>query len=285
MAWLHAQSNAINLAVLTPTTEDSDYPVSNATILPITKAWRTTSVASPQELLINFGGFDASFGKRLAPLEHPSRVVGGVSQYRMRPVDYYAAQSVDIIALVNHNISEDAAIGVAAGTTSACSDFSQSMTWRELLAFLYLSTPLVYQFWKITIDDPTNADGYIKVGYVMIGRLTIPDFIFRQGWTSSPVMSNQQANSQYAVSYAAAKSRYQLIALPFGPLRSDDIATLETLHSTAQGSALPILFIPDTVGSDAYFGRIQNMLSTKTHTAQYQYTTINLREDGYGRQR
>ena len=144
LAWLAHPDNLATAATVAATSSDASYPIANVKALPITTVWRSTT-AGVQDIEIDFG----------------------------------SAQSADLIALVNHNLTSGAAITVSAGTTTGYLNFSQTMPYREFLAFVRLSAAISYRYWRVRISDTSNQDSCIQVGYLGSGPSTCPSFSFR----------------------------------------------------------------------------------------------------------
>jgi hypothetical protein len=134
------QTNLIDSASLTGSTEESAYPAANVQDSILASVWRTTGVTS-ENLVINLG----------------------------------TAQSADIVFLGNHNLTSSATITLQANSSDSwgAPPFSESLTWESGVinkAF----TSASYQYWRILIADATNTDGYLKLGGVGLGAAYAP---------------------------------------------------------------------------------------------------------------
>lgn len=247
LCWLTDPDNYLKFAPITATSQRSSFPITNTTVLPVTRVWKSTTAAVQR---IDIDLMDAN-------------------------------NPVDVVALVHHNLTDDATVLVSAGSTGATGEYNISITWREFLAFIRLSTPQRYRYWSITITDTGNPDGFIKVGYIAIGLLVKPDFNFRYGWTNSNTFDPQEIQSAYGVMNIAGRSRRQGLNLNFGPIVEEQIELLNDMYTQIKRNWKPLLLIPERGGTDAYFGRIENMLEERVET--FRYTGIAFIEDGYGR--
>lgn len=249
--WLTHPDNPATSATITTTTENASYPASNLKSLPIVTRWRSTAVASAQDIEVDFG----------------------------------AAQSIDLIALVNHNLTSGATVVISAGTSTAYAEFSSvSMTWREFLAFKWLSTAVSYRYWRIRITDTANTDSYIAVGYLVLGGSTRPTFNFQQGYVTSPEFVNLQGNSPYGVPAVDEVHRYQTLRLDFGPLTSAEMTVLRNMYANVEHDTNPLILLPERDGADAYFGRFISWFDERYDAAQ-RYTSLTFEEDSYGNRR
>ena len=247
LCWITHPDNPAITATIATTSAASLYPASNLQLLPITACWRSVGVASAQDITLDFG----------------------------------ADQSVDIIALVNHNMTSTATIAIAAGTTSAVSDFSTTVTWREFLAFKWLTSPETYRYWRIRITDTGNTQGFIEVGYPVAGLSTKPEFTFREGWVTSREYATSKIKSEFGVPTAEKLYERQRLEMPFGPLPSGYFLYIRRWYVQVKRNLYPALVLLERGGTDAYFGRIQSVLEEKIDQ-QHHYADIQFIEDSYG---
>jgi hypothetical protein len=87
-------------------------------------------------------------------------------------IDLGQLQRIGLVALVNHNLTELATVRVVGSSSASMSpvlydsgaeavyrgsDFAKTFPWVEC------------RYWRITISDPTNTNGFVSVGRVFIG--------------------------------------------------------------------------------------------------------------------
>ena len=246
LAWITHLDNPAMTATITATTASTVYPKSNLQVLPITAVWRSVGVAAAQDLEFDFG----------------------------------SSQQVDILALVNHNLTSAATIAVAAGTTTSYADFSTTITWREFISFKRLSTPENYRYWRIRITDTANTDGFIEVGYPVVGLLVKPQFSFQQGWISATDIATSKVKSEFGNPTVEKLYQRQRLELPFGPLDSSQSLVMRALYTSTRRNVYPLLILPTRGGTDAYFGRIWNFMEERVEF--YRYMDLQFIEDSYG---
>lgn len=247
VGWITHPDNLALTATVTATDEDTNFPISNVSALPSSSTWRTPTLGT---------GTDSIH------------------------IDLGAATPVDIIALVNHNLTSGAEVEVRAGTSTSVLDFLAYMDWREFTAFRWLSTAQTYRYWRIIITDPLNPDDFMEVGYVVIGLLTKPDPTFRQGWTTTPDLTNSRVVSEFGQPTVEEMFRRQRIRASFGPVTDAEFQDLMRAYKTTKRNAYPLLFLPERGGTDAYFGRLENILEQKLDL--HRYADISFVEDSFG---
>lgn len=120
----------------TTLTEDLLYPEENLQDQRLASKWRSTD-ASAQTIVCNLG----------------------------------SAQAVNTIAVLGHNLSGSASITIEAATADswASAPWSTSLTYATGAILKYLSASQTYQYWRFTLDDATNSDGYVEAGRVWLG--------------------------------------------------------------------------------------------------------------------
>ena len=239
---------SVAATTITPSTEASGYLATNLKVLPISKHWRTTGVAS-ENLQFDLG----------------------------------SALPVNLFGIVNHNLSSTATITVNGGSTAnpGGGQYTTTVTWREFDAFKLLSAAQTWQYWKFIFVDTANVDGYIKVGVPLIGNATTLDFHWRNGAAFSDEYSSIFFRTPGGAVYAEPVYGIIKMNMQFGPLSVANMATLRTLYRGLLGPANPIFIIPESQTNDGYFGRFVNVFSRKMDFREY--VDLSFEEDGRGR--
>ena len=243
----HADNKSI-AATITASTASSSYPVTNLNVLPLSKHWRSTGVTS-ENLQIDLGSI----------------------------------LSIDLMGILNHNLTSAATITVNGGSTANPngSQYTTTITYREFDAFKLLTATQTWRYWKFIFADTGNADGYIRVGNLLLGDSTTLTFHWRNDGTFTDefvnILTRSPGGSVYAENvYGVVSQRFQ-----FGPLSTANMATLRALYRGLKGSALPIFVIPEALIYDGYFGRFVNAFTRRLSSSEY--TEVEFVEDGRGR--
>lgn len=256
LAWLEDSSNHIRRAgtSITTSTEDATYPADNLIVLPISKPWRSDGIAETGEWIL---------------------------------IDFGMPRAVDCAAIINHNLTSAATIVVTAGSTSACASYTMSpaVAWAEDNAYSVIASAQTYRYWKFTFTDDSNLDGYIRVGYLMLGSVEQIATNYAYGWSESHEYINVENYSDLLIPHVAAMSRQKRYSLNWRNATTAVVAVLSGLVKTTRRNAIPLLVIPDTSNSDCYFGRWVNnpRISAPEH---YSYRDIDMEflEDPRGRE-
>ena len=130
-------SNYVDSATVNANSEDSGYPVTNVQDQQLGKVYRSTGV-SGEWLKFDLG----------------------------------SAEDVQGVFVVGHNITSGATVKVQANSSDdfASPPVDVSMTYGDIIYYLFSSSQS-YRYWRITIDDSGNSDGYIEIGRVHIGKM------------------------------------------------------------------------------------------------------------------
>lgn len=117
---------------------DGDFDKSNLTTDSLRHVWRSASILSWQEIVIQAD----------------------------------IASQIDTFAILGHNFSEDAVVQVQANVDNnfAAPPFSVTIPWAKLNMVLCQDFEEEYEFYKIRVLDPTNPCGYIEIGRIVGGR-------------------------------------------------------------------------------------------------------------------
>ncbi len=219
----HNNNTAVAAATtLAASSADTTYPATNLKVLPIATAWRSAvGVISAVDITMDFG----------------------------------TAQSVNLLAILNHNLTSTATIAVAAGTTSAVSNYSTTIAWRKYDAFTYLAASQSYRYWRIRITDSASTDNYIETGYVIAANATQLATSFAYGWTETDQYVNNEVQSEFGVPYIDELFYRMQFAFTFVNKPTVEINVIRTLFQGVKRNVSPMFFIPDTLTNDGYFGR------------------------------
>jgi hypothetical protein len=205
------------------------------------------------------------------PISKPFRFVGDSSENIQ--IDLGSAQTITLIAILNHNLTSSAGITVFGGSTPNPngSQFTTTMTWREHDAFKVLSQS--WRYWKIIFSDAANPDTFVQIGYVMMGSMTTLGFNFAYGWQFTDEHVNLELESEFGVQHVAEMFHRIVLDLSFQNITSANAAIIRQLQRDLKRNQIPIFLMPDAALNEGYFGRIVSHL---TRTIDF-YQTMQVR--------
>lgn len=118
---------------------------------------------------------------------HPDGLVDGNRDTEWRSLDVAdainivadlgSAQTVDAVALLDHNFSSGATITLEANTTDSWGavPLSESLTWQSGKILKYLTTtPRSYRYWRLVVTDTGNTNPYLQISEWFLGTYFEP---------------------------------------------------------------------------------------------------------------
>ena len=215
------------------TSQTEGHPIMNLSELPISKVWRSADRAE-QRIDIDLG----------------------------------TATEVNFVALVNHNLTASAQIVVTGASNDALDPLDADTVTMDMQrtphnAWTLFDDAHSRMYWRVTLVDESNPDGWLQVGYLMIGRaLSLPQN-FQPGWGRSPVKIIRKTDSEISTPIigrtVATGHRLDFEFL----LDHADTDVLEDLLDSLDAD--PVFVVPDPGRRHGFFARIadpQNPWST-----------------------
>lgn len=132
---------------------------------------------------------------------HPTKVwrAATVTTERLT-IDAGAADAADAFAIVGHNLQAAATVTLEANTTDSWGSppFSTTLVPSVGLPTLKTFTSQSFRWWRLTLTDATNPDGYVELGRLMIG--TMADLSFQGRGVSVPWTDERPRADKQSVS-------------------------------------------------------------------------------------
>lgn len=158
-----------------------------------------------------------------------------------------SSESINTVIISGHNLSNSAVITLLADDTPnwTAPAVSEVITWRADHCVKFF-TATAKAYYRITIDDPSNADGFIKIGRIFLGTYTqiTPSSIL--SFTISNQRNDVVQKTETGNVYGSIGSSFRVFKYSFPPISMTMLTTLRTIFSTV-GTVKPIyLFNYDT---------------------------------------
>ena len=254
-AYLLDSGNKVKLANLRAVSVNSNYPLVNAQLLPVALPYRTAE----------------------------GKITGQVVD-----IDLPYAISMKFFAAINHNLNSDGTIKVNAGTTPSPdgSVFTTTITYREKTAWKQQNVATTaYKYWRWEFENESNAEGFLQVGYLMMG--TEVQFInlgFLYGWELIPDSINRVNSSDLGVPLVGINlGNNDQYNLTFEALSGADRTTLKDWIAGLKREKNPLFFVPDPDNTDAIFGRLVSKFSLReVNPGLTKFSRIRFQEDNVG---
>ena len=196
-----AYSNLIDAGTApTALTTDLLYPVANLQNQRLAKRWRSTTPTA-QTIVVNLG----------------------------------SAQAVDTLAVLGHNLSGSATVIVEAHTsdswgTPALSAISLAYNAGAILK--YLAAAQTYQYWRYTLDDATNSDGYVEAGRIWLGTFLVIDPSSLDAFTVTKKRSDTVTYGRDRQKYATEGVGWRQFDLSFPRTGGTSLTAVQTMYDT-----------------------------------------------------
>lgn len=138
--------------------------------------------------------------------------------------DMIAAVSVQQVAILNHNFTTAATVTLAGATNSAFSPTAISLGLTSVIDLPILgefSALQTYRYWRLTVSDATNPDGYLEIGHVSLGpydEFDLPDFESADEIIDPSIQTIAVGGAQISF----AKEKYRIYSVPISPIQQAD---------------------------------------------------------------
>jgi hypothetical protein len=158
-----------------------------------------------------------------------------------------SSESINTVIISGHNLSNAAVITLLADDTPdwGAPAVSEVVTWREDHCIKFF-TATAKAYYRITIDDPANVDGVIKIGRIFLGTYTQ---ITPSSYASFNITNSRNDVVQKTETgnvYGSIGSSFRVFKYSFPKISMTMLTTLRTIFSTV-GTVKPIyLFNFDT---------------------------------------
>jgi len=176
------------------------YPVANIQNQRLSKRWRSTTPTA-QTVVINLG----------------------------------SAKAVDTVAVLGHNLSGSAAVSVEAHTSDSWGTpalSAISLTYNAGVILKYLAAAQTFQYWRFTLDDPTNTDGYVEMGRPWLGTYLAIDPSSLDSFTVTKKRSDTVTYGRDRQKYATQGVGWRQFNLSFPRTSGTALTAIQTMYDT-----------------------------------------------------
>lgn len=173
-------------------------------------------------------------------------------------IDFAAPVAADCIGVIEHNLTSGATVTLKAGTTSACSDFTQALTWKQWVIAKRF-TEQTYRYWKLEITDAANTTD-VFIGELIIGKSVALTFGHEYGYSWPSPYVNIVHKTVKGVRHAFEFTRERELPYRFANLSRTQLTELETLDNAVKGTLLSFLWLPDASVEEGVYGSLADRL-------------------------
>ncbi len=158
--------------------------------------------------------------------------------------DLGGATAISAFVLGDHNLTDTATITLEANATNSWGSpaYSQAVTRLEL-AYLYLNE--TYRYWRVVIDDASNATGYVEIGILYLGGYL--ELTRNADWGASHdlAFTLTESLSAFGVRRNLVNVKHETFALTYSFLSTAETTALRTMAITVNdattGRVAPLL--------------------------------------------
>ena len=245
----------VDQATLSATSAEANFPVTNLQNELRTKAWRSTGLAD-QEVYIDFG----------------------------------KVREMNSLAIINHNLTAEGAFTIKAGSSAGADDImsAQYQAWETLfgwgeggygehgfggflteeeIAIYFPAGPMrvIYfdpasaRYWTIGFSNPSNNDGYLQVGRLILDRYRQSSRMIAIGAGATPQDPSKVSYSKGGQPWRDARTKYREVSHRYEYIPANQ--TYGLFYEMLQRVGVGVSFVADLFHGDTMVGRrLQNQL-------------------------
>lgn len=172
-------------------------------------------------------------------------------------IDFGAAQTVDVVAFCDHNITAGQNIQIAGDSVTppvyGVAPVSEQVAAQSQNVLRYLTTtPRTYRYWRLSLYDGGNPDGYLRIGELYLGTYMVFARNFDRQWGRSQVAATYGPTGALR-SPRGVWTQAEVLDLAYRVMTAADRtqvrALFDYLYNPAVGTVRPILVNPDSADS------------------------------------
>lgn len=258
--WLHTNLLKTTPATLTADSEDSIYPKAQLVDDNAASAFRTEDAAAEYHVVADFG----------AAVDLESVFLGNVN--------FRTSATVRIQANATNTWG-----GPSISETIDCSALGNVLRGKNLYHKVTTS-PHSYRYWRLSISDISNPDGFYQVGEWWLGN----DVALATNFTNDDVYTIQRNNvilaTEWLQKYVYARTKMKTFTYEWANIPASMRDVLLTLEYTLQGSRYPFVWIPEgaTLPRESFFMRLSNELEVRRIAPLLFTVSLRMEEEAVG---
>lgn len=221
-------------------------------------------VLGDEWVITGYNNFNAS---KLIDLDRNTRWRSAdVSGTKTIDMNLETAQAIKALIIYDHNFTSAATgsnlkiIGDSASTFNSDGgnpEFSENITWSENKILHYLSSEQTYKYWRLSITDTSNPDGYLEIGELYIGPYTALSKGVYRGTTNTINSILVGGRTKFGIRKSRFLNKGHNWKYLYKALSDADRKTLEGILNTigiqSSGKLLPVYFNEDITDTDYFF--------------------------------
>jgi hypothetical protein len=193
----HNEIDALATSSLTALTSDANYPISNVQDQRLKTVWHSTS-DSAQTVIINMG----------------------------------SAVPITTAAVMGHNLTASALTTIAGGTSASVFTTAQTITYNSDMMLKFFTAAKTFQYWKFSINNPTNPDTYLSIGRLWLGTYITVDPSALTDFTVSKLRSDNVRYGRSRQKFASIGVGWRKFELSFPKTGGTMLTAIQTMYDT-----------------------------------------------------
>lgn len=187
-------------------------------------------------------------------------------------IDLGSAQEVKALAIYDHNFTAAATLLLEADDAATfdsdggSAQFSEAVTWADDKILHYLSAATTKRYWRLSVTDAANTDGYIEIGELFLGSYMEMSRTFSNGFSEKIEFLMQSNTTSYGIRRDRFYNTRATWTFNFNVMEATDVdlvrALLAAIADRNTGKLSPFYFNKDSaMPGDFYFVKVTGGLS------------------------
>ncbi len=170
--------------------------------------------------------------------------------------EFAAATTIDYLFLGGHNLTKDAIIKWEGNSADSWASPALQVTLNSATdgqgatigkSAYFWDTGQEYKYWRLYIEDSTNATTSLDIGRIMAGRAIEPTYNVRQGFSMRTVDPSRTQTVAGRQGYANKRDRYDVWTYTQGHMSSTAMDEIYGIYNTVgEHTAFVVALDPDT---------------------------------------
>ena len=199
-------------------------------------------------------GYPFDTGLNDSRLSRPGRTLSNTGQWVK--FSFSSAVSVDVVGVFGNNFTTSATVKIQANTSDSWSSppIDQTLTYSKekrksvqlgrsigVWSHQFTSTQS-YQYWRVTVDDPTNTDDYIQIGFMYLDEETIfPGMAINQNFKRNT--TSEAFFSESGQAYGLKRLQYDTASFNYPSVTETQRTTVDEFFYEVD-TVVPYMMLP-----------------------------------------
>jgi hypothetical protein len=189
--------DTLTSTAITVLTVATNYPFTNAQDQRLSQQYRTTAVTS-QTIILDLG----------------------------------IAKSISTAAIISHNFTSNVSVTIEGNTTNSWPGATSKTIIYNAGMMVNFFTPVSYEWWRFTINDTTNTNGYLSLGRLWLGDYLTIDPSSLVDFKVTKKRSDRVIHGRGQQKFSSIGSTWKEFNLSFPPTEYAMIDSISLMYDT-----------------------------------------------------